>query len=418
MAIIQQLVNFDELFHQLPEYPVILNELRNNNRDDRVYINNLLYTKFTNEMLSTVPQCQCGNLKGEYCIGDRCDKCGKTVENVSNKSLEPIVWFRAPKGISGLLSPIIYTILRERMLINEFSILDYFLDTQYRPKNTLNVPNALKIIEAAGVKRGYNNFIDNFDTYVDIFLTATAKNKIKRVNGLDTLRKLIFDNRDKMISQYLPLPNKALLIFDSSNNNSLYVYAGMIDAKNIVESLLGIDTPEVQIRQSVKENRVGRKIGKLAMFYQKYMADIISKKPGIFRKHILGSRTYFSGRAVISSITEKHNYDEVYLPWGVGVTILRPHLINKLSKLGHTLNQSIGIIYNSVNKYNPLIDSLIKEIISETRDGGIYAIVHRNPSLLHGSAQRCKITRVKTDPNDNTMSFGILIVKAPNADRR
>ena len=36
--------------------------------------------------------------------------------------------------------------------------------------------------------------------------------------------------------------------------------------------------------------------------------------------------------------------------------------------------------------------------------------------MLQGSSQRVRITKVKTDPSDNTISFGILIVKAPNAD--
>lgn len=40
----------------------------------------------------------------------------------------------------------------------------------------------------------------------------------------------------------------------------------------------------------------------------------------------------------------------------------------------------------------------------------------KKPSLLQGSAQTVKISKVKTNVNDKTVSMSILIVRAPNAD--
>ena len=43
-------------------------------------------------------------------------------------------------------------------------------------------------------------------------------------------------------------------------------------------------------------------------------------------------------------------------------------------------------------------------------------MLNRNPSLHRGSIQAVRITRIKTDPDDNTLSMSYLIAKSFNAD--
>jgi hypothetical protein len=119
---------------------------------------------------------------------------------------------------------------------------------------------------------------------------------------------------------------------------------------------------------------------------------------------------------VISSITNRHRYDEIHIPWGIGISVFRLHLVNKLSKLGYMPNQAIQLLNASAQSYNVLLDKLFKEIIAESANGyGISVVEQRNPSLERGSAQLVYITQVKEYVKIPTVSISILVVKGLNA---
>ena len=132
---------------------------------------------------------------------------------------------------------------------------------------------------------------------------------------------------------------------------------------------------------------------------------------------MFGTRVHFSSRAVISSNTGVHKYDELWIGWGHGVTMLGLHLTNKLMRQhGMSPNQAEALLKEYTAKYHPLLDQLFQELINESRDKGLWCIFERNPSLSRASTQRMKITRIKTDPNDPTITLSILAVKGFNAD--
>ena len=116
-------------------------------------------------------------------------------------------------------------------------------------------------------------------------------------------------------------------------------------------------------------------------------------------------------------MTEPHRHDEIYIPWGMGITAFREHVLNKLLKRGFLLNDAIMLIYSSVVKYNHLLEEIFNEIITESPWGGIPVIFQRNPSIMVGSAQLFKITKIKRDPEDITISFSILCTSSCNADK-
>jgi DNA-directed RNA polymerase beta' subunit len=119
---------------------------------------------------------------------------------------------------------------------------------------------------------------------------------------------------------------------------------------------------------------------------------------------------------VITSLTDAHVYDEIHVPWGIAITALRPMIMNRLLKKGMSHNNAIGLIYGHVEKYDPMLDQIFIDLINETQGKGIVCILQRNPSLLVGSAQLVRITKVKKDPADHTVAMSILICKAFNAD--
>jgi len=411
MPVFQKLINFNELFHSLSEPPIVINDLSNNSEEDKEKIKELITTRYTGDMIALLPSCRCGVTKGEFSVGVKCEYCNSIVKSTVETNIEPTIWFRKPVGVSKLISPIIWLMLKTRFTKTGFNVIHWLTDTSYR--TTTKQPVVVNKIIESGMQRGYNNFVENFDTIMEYLFSLKAFSL--KTGKIDYLRSLIENNRDHIFSDYIPLPNKSLLIVEKTNVG-IYVDPIILDAVDAIEMLVSIDRNFHDQSLRVKENRTAKAIYKLAEFYENYYKTNLSPKPGQFRKHIFGTRTNFSFRAVISSITDEHNHDEIYVPWGIGISAFRPHLLNKLLKLGMDINSAIGLLLGHVEKYHPLLDTLLKELISESSSNGLFCILQRNPSLLQGSAQRVKITRFKTDPKDHTISISILIVKAPNAD--
>jgi DNA-directed RNA polymerase beta' subunit len=164
------------------------------------------------------------------------------------------------------------------------------------------------------------------------------------------------------------------------------------------------------------ENRTVKALAELSRYYGELHKNELSLKEGQFRRHVFGSRTFFSFRAVISSITGIHKYDRIEVPWWVGLTAFRPHLLNKLLKLGIDHNQAVGLLLGHIHSYHELLDQLLQELIDESPDKGIPVAMNRNPSLLQGSIQKVRISKFKTNPLDLTVGVPITIVVSPNAD--
>ena len=414
MPIYQELVDFDETFRNLKSEPIIINRLMSSTKEEREYIDELIKVKFGNDVISTIPSCQCGQTRGEYCIGETCPKCHDKVKAITSENLEPLLWVQTPQGISKLISPVILTMLNNRFTkARAFSIIKWLMDTNYKP--SIALPKLVAKLQSLGLERGYNNFVNHFEEYINILYSVRDLAKSNTPADMEKDRymlELIRNNMSRILCDYLPLPNKALLVI-GQNNAKYWIDPIILEAIDAISMLTSIDVDNVS--DKVRENRTARALIKLTEFYQVAEKKIVSTKQGVFRRHVFGSRTYFSARAVISSITRPHKYDQIEIPWAIGITILRPFIINKLLRRGYELNRAIGHIHSSIGRYDQLIDSIIEELIAESRDGKLYCLIHRNPTLLQGSSQRVNFI-VKKEPKDPTIGISILIVSAMNAD--
>jgi hypothetical protein len=411
MPVYQQLVSFDRLFQTLREPPIIINNYSVIAEEDRERISQLIMTKYSSDLLSVLPTCQCGCLTGEYAVGLTCDVCHTPVRSTMEEDIEPILWFQAPEGVAKLINPRIWIMLKQRFMRSGFDILRWLCDTDYHP--SVKLPRAMHKVKDLNIERGYNHFVTNFHSILAKLLSL-KEFRGKRFQR-DFLQDLLFKYPDCIFSDYLPFPNRVLFIIESTNVGR-YIDPMIIGAWDAVQIITGIDTGMKPLTVKKKENRAVKALSKLADFYHNFDRKIIAGKPGIFRKHIYATRTHFSFRAVITSITKPHVYDEIEIPWCIGLTAFRPHLIQKLLKRGYSHNESIGLLYKHIEVYNPFLEALMQELIDESPERGIPAIIQRNPSLLHGSAQAVRIARVKPDPRDHTISISILITVAPNAD--
>lgn len=362
MPVFQKLIGFDEMFSQLKEPPIIINELVNSTDEEKDKIRNLITTKYSSDMLSILPTCQCGETKGEYSVGVKCPHCGTVVHSVIDEDIEPLVWFRAPRGVRALMNPIIWMMLKNRFRKSGYNIIQWICDTTYRP--TVKQPKIINDLMAMGMVRGYNNFVDNFDSIMDL-LFSLRDLKTKRTK-IDYLANLIKDNRDCIFSQYLPLPNKSLLIIEKTNLG-IYVDKTVIGAIDAIEMVVNIDSELIDHSVRVKENRTVKATAKLSEFYEGFFKANLSGKPGVYRKHMYGSRTHFAFRTVVTSLTGDHAYDEIHIPWGVGITAFRTHLMNKLLRRGMDHNSAIGFLYGHVEQYSPMLEEIFNELIAEKK---------------------------------------------------
>jgi hypothetical protein len=376
MPVFQKLINFNTLFSQLSEPPIIINDLANTTELQKDDIKNLVSTRHTGDMISLLPTCRCGMTKGEFSVGVVCTKCGTVVKSTIENEIEPSVWFRKPNGVHKLISPIILIMLKERFKVSGFNTIHWLMDTTYRVP--VKQPKVINKIMETGIQRGYNNFINNF-TVIMSYLFSMKEFQInkKKKETIDYLKILIDNNLDSIFSDYIPLPNKSLLIVEK-NNLGTYVDPIIANAVDAIETLISIDKDFHDQSPRTKENRTAKALVRLSDFYREFYNKDLSPKHGQFRRHVYGSRTNFSFRAVISSLTDTHKYDEIHIPWGIGLTAFEPHILNKLMRLGMDINSAKGLIYGHVSKFHPLLNNILNELLDEAPKKSIYCILQRN----------------------------------------
>lgn len=402
-------LQFDHVFRTLALPPVIINDIQDSSIEDKTNLNRTIFTTYNTDLLSNIPTCECGDIAGEYNLGIVCGKCNTPVKQPQG-DLESFVWLRAPEGVRGLINPTVWAMLCKHFTKSSFSIVRWLTDRSYRNAD-VKTPDFMPVLESFGFQRGLNYFIDNFDYIMECLFSM----KIFKTKEPSDLERFIKTYRDCIFSQYLPLPNKTLLVVEE-NNSGTYVDPVLTGGIDAIRTLVGIDSALLNYSVQVKENRTVKCIDKLSEFYLEYYRTTLAQKEGVFRKHIFGTRSHFSFRAVISSITGPHNYDEIFIPWGVAVNVLKFHIANKLLRRGWTPNEINSFLYEHTQKYHPTLDQIFKELIDESPNKRIPCVFTRNPSLMRGSCQALGIAGIKTVVEDPTISMSILICRAFNAD--
>lgn len=406
MGVILKLENFTKQLLDSPIEPIILNDMPSITVEDRARINNVTTTVYNEtDVFSNQPSCDCGAIKGGYNLGVFCTSCHSEVMELFSQELLPRVWMRTPKHVASLINPLVWNMLTRKFVKSGFSFVKWMCNTDYQLNN--NAPMVeINLLLEAGVKRGYNNFVDKFDAYFD--LLCKLPHFAKKADNLE-LRDLLLSQRDCVFSEYLPLPNKSLLIQENTKVGS-YVDPLAFTIIDAVKTIQSIDLPTTYVSQRQRENRTIKTIDKIAEYYYETYDATLAKKPGHIRKHIFGTRLHFSTRAVISSVTWPHTYDSLELPYGSGVTLFGIHLKGRLLKMGYTPNEATSLLQEYTTKFHPMLHSIMEELIDATPNKGHACIFVRNPSLALSSTQRMFIRKVKKDPNDVTIGMSILAV--------
>jgi hypothetical protein len=427
-----RVISHDDLFfRQSRTDPVIVNHFQGYTEEERKAFRDKIFTRYQpSDMLTNKPRCECvsGGLEGKRFLGVICDSCNKPVMNIRDQKLESLVWLKQPTGVERLIYPIIWTILSNHFKKGRFNVIHWLCDTKYPTPD--KPPKIFQQLLSLDITRGYNYFVKNFFATIDpktglqigpgiieklLTISDFRKKKQDNPNEVHHILRLLDENRNKIFSNYLALPNKTLLVVEDTDM-AIYVDSNVPLAVDAIDSLIGLDDPLNGYTAIVRQNRFVRALAQLATYYQDFNKKTFSSKEGISRKHLVATRCDWSFRAVITSLTEDHYHRELHTPWGVSVGLLRQHLAAKLKRRGWLPNEIFRFLSRYATDYNPLIDELFQELIAESKYMGLPVVFQRNPSLGLGSMQLFYITKVKTDTADQTVSMSILTVRGFNAD--
>ncbi len=416
MSIHLEVVDLAAGYKNLREKPIIINDYKTTSIEDKNFIKDLIYTKYDSDVLSSVPRCNCPSnanpIVGADRLGEMCPKCNSRVAAKFDDELQSILWVRAPDGVEPFLNPRIWQAIKMAFGNRRVDILLWLTNTSYNMKSGAK-PDVIQKIEQLGIKRGYNNFIRNF---WDIITKISDMKEFRRKPAIKNLLAFLEMNRSKLFTNYLPLPNRALFVVEPTNVEKTYMDLIGIGAIDAIAMMTSIDVPGQTIALHARENRTAKYQSASCLFQEQYLRKNIAKKAGSYRKHNIASRMAPSFRAVITSVTDIHDFEQLVIPWNIAMTIFQPHLQNKMMKAGMTALEIQEIFNKYINKFDQrLYDAMIK-IIYDYTEKGFPTLWNRNPTLGRSSILMMFISDIKKDVNDPTVSMSIGIVTLFNAD--
>ena len=411
-----ELVNLDQVFESATTPPVLVNKYNVSTMEDKQILDSMIYTFYQGDSLNVVPKCECGRTKGASKINSYCPRCGTKIYPVSERPLESLVWIAPPDGVNTFINPQAWTMLSKALTHGGINGLAWLCDPTLP---TGNEPHReIRRLMDLGIERGINYFHEHFDEIIEMLFNAGVISGTSR-RQKDDLRAFINLYRDSIFCKYLPIPSRTGFVTEKSITGSFAdtTMKTAIEAirtiSATVHALTPLDIRRLQHR-TVKANEY------LAQYHQDYMAATLTSKRGWLRKNVFGSPLYFTFRAVISSLSGRHEYDELHLPWGVAVSTYEIHLTAKMNHLTNPEKNNRPYVPNDIKKhlrehtlrYSPLLDGLFKELIAESAYKGLPVLFNRNPSLDRGSIQTFFVTKIIPDPKITAVAMSVLTLKA------
>lgn len=423
MAITQNILNLDGYFKSTRGEKIIVNDYSYFSIKDKNELNNKLMTVYDNydstDVYDVRPRCDCGKLTARYNLGRVCRECGTEVIE-QHENVKPIVWLKAVDDDVKFINPNYWLMLSELLKFKtKVDWMRYLTDPRYINRHVEIPSYIVGIKELLGNVRDYKTVMDNIPNILEYLLThdsfKSSPAKMVLVKGyLDMYHRY----KDDLFSSYVPIVNKRLFVVENTAKGK-FINLVSKDTVEVVFTWLKLCTvnKDKSVSPKMLSSYMGTVLSRLASLYLGYYKDYVVTKPGAFRRHVYGARSHFTFRCVIVSVQGPHRHDELEVPWCVGLTAFRPHIINKLFKRGYTYKEINNMIFKYVKLYNPVIAEILDEIVAESPGGrGIPCTALRNPSLRQGSLQLCYIKKFKKDPTDNTVGISVLIIKAPNGD--
>ncbi len=413
MGITQNILNLDAYYRRTSGDKIIVNDLNYFSITDIEKLNSSLMTIYNNsDTLSTIPSCDCGNFNGRYLVDKYCPDCGTKCKEVHDK-VEPLLWLKSMTPDLKFMNPDFWLILAKTM-DKKIDYIRWLCDVKYNPP--VEIPNFVHgVKELLGGIRTYENTMKNIPAILKYLMNHSRFKEIDKQEHLQLLLDMYNKYKHDLFTEHLPIINKKLFVMENTTKGR-FVNLAVSDVIDVVMMWIKAVNDDSKNEKKMS-SATATAVSKLAGLYHTYFENYVVQKIGIFRKHVYGARSHFTFRSVIASVPGKHMHDELHVPWAIGLTVMRPHLLNKLVKRGYTYKTANYMLFKGIKRYDPVLDELLNELIAESPYKGIPVIGQRNPSLKQGSAQRLFITKFKSnDIFDFTINISQLIIKTPNGD--
>ncbi len=375
-AVYIDLTDFTHMYNNLHITPIIINNFPITRTEDRDHLNNLIFTTYEGDTLSPLPTCPppCGKLTGEYNVGLTCPDCGGEVLSVKDRPLEPKLWIAAPESVSTLIHPVFYQIFSNIFTRHNSNIFEWMVDSSYQCDPIIEIE---KIKAIPGYKRGVNYFHEHFD---ELFAALIAMKIPKIKPDREALVELVQKYRNIIFTKVLPIPSSLNFVNERSGGDTTYADKTDNDAIEAIRTIASLYHSVTQVTPMLAERRAMKANKQLATYYWTYTKVPLTDKLGALRKHVFGSRLFFTARAVISSYYRVHKYDELILPWGVAVSMMRLHIQSRLIRMGMTAHEAVIFVTRHLRRYHKTIDDIFKEFIASGKNGrsAIRVFLQRN----------------------------------------
>jgi len=396
---------------------IFINDLDYDSESDRNYLKESLFVTLKSTTIDIVPSCFCGAVSANYLKGGICNLCDTEVKDRFG-DFKPFVWMKRIKGAPPFIAPWFVASIDKLMgKSNERSILRWFGDTTYNPplppsKSTVPSEEALydKVKLLPKFERSYGFFINNLEDILLCILSYKqhAKDKSKRIQYMIEVYR---NHKDDILTDIVPVTHKDLIIEEKSSKGS-YVKASRSQVINVAETFMRYCNSDKKI---YRDRATALAVQSLADMTVGIMKDFVSGKTGLVRKQIMGARLHFSFRQVLTPIMGVHSYDECHMSWRSAVVVFRPHIINKLYKEGYSNKEVNRMMYKALTIFDAHIHSIMNDLINES-ENGVPTWVQRNPSQNSASILIVRITKIKTNPEDTTVSLSALLFPFMNGD--
>ena len=423
MGIYLGVPNYDEDIQRLERPPIILNDINPDENQLVDPVKEFTMTESKGDVIDTLPTCECGQTFGRYNTSSSnesgntvCSYCQTEVMSQIDRGFKSNVWIKAPEGIVGLIRTNALDMLLKAFFQEDFSAIHYLCNRRYEPKNKTSL--TFERFKRLNIPRGYNHFVQNFDAILELLMNGQVfKPNEFRLN----VQKFMKTYRDRIFSYYLPLPSNRSIITELSNKTRYCAegYVKIIDAARAIYSLTSKRGERYQI---VREHNTFKAMVMMVEYREWLDKNVLGSKPGWYRKQIYGSRTGPTYRAVVTSLSGAHDYEELHLPWGLSIATYHTHLLGMLSRHGFTMAEAERYIIKCLGRFDPFMYSLLNRLIDEspftTLQGkrGLPQLLGRNPTLNLRSIQCFVATRIKDNIHDNTISISLLSIASMNCD--
>lgn len=384
------LLDYDRLFFSDPDAKCIPYgmETFTTSRQAESFMNEIFLDEEEEvEAVSFNAACECRHIKGNYYIGIECPQCKTTVRDNFSSEIKFRAWLELPDYIPPMLHPAAYWVFKKWMGSTKgVFLLDSLLDVTARDK----IPADL--IEVTGC--GYRNFHDNFDKIMMYLLNEYPPFQTTVVRERSTyIPEYLERYRDLMFIKHVPILNSNLHLM-TSNGTMQYIDA---TSPHIFKCIVELSNLEYKQNTGTRpELYLDQQTWSIYSAYFEYVYSIVdnklSKKPGYIRRHMVGSRVHFTSRAVILPITGEHDYDEIYIPWRIGVAMYGLELHNILvNRFNLNESEAHEKRHNALFKYDEDIAKALQILIDEAGHiddngklinfKGLPIIIGRNPTL-------------------------------------